>query len=83
MFLHLGNNFMLRKDKIIAILDLETTVNNNLVVQNLINDVLKKGEARLISEENKEKSLVITDDGFYLSPISSVTLQKRSIIETM
>lgn len=83
MFLHLGNNFMLRKDKIIAILDLETTVNNNLVVQNLLNDVLKKGEARLISEENKEKSLVITDDGFYLSPISSVTLQKRSIIETM
>jgi archaeosine-15-forming tRNA-guanine transglycosylase len=81
LFLHLGNNYMLRKEKIIAILDLETAGNTPLA-QNLLINILKKGKVQKISEERKEKSLIITEDGSFLSPISSGTLLKRSLNTT-
>lgn len=77
MFLHLGNNCMIRKDKIITILDLNTAGSNESS-RNLLNNILKKGEVQNISEKGKEKAFVITDSGNYLSPISSTTLLKRS-----
>ncbi len=78
MFLHLGNNFMVRKDKIITILGLNTAGSNQMA-RNLLNNVMKKGEVYNISEKGKEKSFVISDSGNYLSPISSTTLLKRSL----
>lgn len=77
MFLHLGNNYMIRKDKIITILDLNTAGNNENA-RNLLNNILKRGEVHNISEKGKEKACVISDSGNYLSPISSTTLLKRS-----
>ncbi|HHV64008.1 MAG TPA: DUF370 domain-containing protein [Peptococcaceae bacterium] len=77
MFLHLGNNHMLRKDKIIAILNLET-IGNSPLTHNLVQNIFQKGKVHRIAEERKEKSLVITEEGVYLSPISSSTLLKRS-----
>lgn len=78
MFLHIGNNYMVSKDKVILILDLETT-GNNPASKKLLNNVLKRGKLKNIIEEGKEKTCIITDSEYYLSPISSVTLLKRSL----
>ncbi|RNC28959.1 MAG: hypothetical protein AWM53_01151 [Candidatus Dichloromethanomonas elyunquensis] len=77
MVLHLGSNIMVHKDKIIAILDLETT-RNSQISRHFINNILKGGKIQNIAEQGKEKSFVICDTGYYLSPISSSTLLKRS-----
>mgnify|MGYP002411429620 CR=1 FL=1 len=68
---------MVRKDKIVAILDLETAGNSQLAC-NLLKNISKKGKLKNIAGESKEKSFIISDSGFYLSPISSTTLLKRS-----
>jgi len=77
MFLHLGSNYMIPKDKVIAILDIETTASST-ISRNFLNNILKGNKTYKISEDGKEKSVIICDDSVYLSPISSVTLLKRS-----
>lgn len=68
---------MIRKDKIITILDLNTAGSNESS-RNLLDNILKSGKVHNISEKGKEKTFVISDSGNYLSPISSATLFKRS-----
>ncbi len=68
---------MIRKDKIITILDLNSAGSTESS-RNLLNNILKKGKVHNISEKGKEKACVISDSGNYLSPISSSTLLKRS-----
>lgn len=80
MFLHLGNNYMIRNEKIIGILDLNTA-GSSPTAKDLLNNIGKKGEVYNISEKGKEKSFIITDEGTYISPISSTTLLKRSLSE--
>lgn len=78
MFLHLGNNYMVPTNKVIAILDLETA-GNSPVSRSLLNKIIKKGKVLNVSEPGKEKSFVICDAENYFSPISSSTLLKRSM----
>jgi len=77
MFLHLGNDFLLSSEEIIAIVNLD----NSQTLDRSTKDIIELGaaERRLvrIAGAGKEKSLIITDDKVYLSPISSITLQKR------
>lgn len=75
MFIHLGNNFIISSRDIIAILNLNTNLSEDIV------DImdLARSEKKLvnISEEGKEKSMIICPGAVYLSPISSITLYKR------
>jgi len=80
VFLHLGNNCMIRKDKIISIHDLNTA-GSNQTARDLLSNLQKKSEVYSVCEKGKEKSFIITDEGTYLSPISSTTLLKRSLSE--
>ncbi|MDA8442525.1 MAG: DUF370 domain-containing protein [Peptococcaceae bacterium] len=77
MFLHLGGDVIVSYSHIIAILDLYSTKNSSLSSDFLTN-VLNDHEIIKISEDGKEKTLVITDKAMYISPISSYTLLKRS-----
>lgn len=77
MFLHLGGDILIKQDNIIAILDLETAIKNSTFEKFLIN-IKENQRVRFISEPGKEKSLIITSQENYLSPISSMTLLKRS-----
>lgn len=77
MFLHLGGDVLINQGKIIAILDLETAM-KNLSSENFLKNIKDKQNVIYISEKGKEKSLVVTIEGSYLSPISSTTLLKRS-----
>lgn len=78
MFLHLGGDFLINQEKIITILDLETAMKNT-TSENFLNNIKRSENINYISELGKEKSLIITTEGNYLSPISSTTLLKRSL----
>lgn len=78
MYLHLGGDIVINQEKIIVILDLDTS--KKLSDFGLVsNDSENSKEVTYVSEPGKEKSLIITTDGYYLSPISSTTLMKRSL----
>ncbi|HVJ49104.1 extracellular matrix regulator RemB [Desulfitobacterium sp.] len=78
MFLHLGGDVLVNQQKVIAILDLETAMKNT-ASESFLNSMKQNEKIYYISDKGKEKSLIITTEGNYLSPISSTTLLKRSI----
>jgi len=80
MFLHIGGDVVLPLKNIIAIMDIETTT-----ISKDSKDFLKVAEEEGFIEsisQDLPKSFIITEidkkSKIYLSPISSVTLQKRS-----
>ena len=78
MFLHLGGDILLNQKKIVAILDLETSTKGT-TTEKFLTNIKNTKQIKYVSEKGKEKSFVITTDGYYFSPISSTTLLKRSI----
>lgn len=77
MYIHLGGDMIVRFDKIIAILDHHSKElskeNEQFFNEHLINNNV------IFSDSNeKTKSIVITDDKIYYSPISSLTLKRRA-----
>jgi archaeosine-15-forming tRNA-guanine transglycosylase len=78
MFLHLGSDILVNKNKIICIFNLETTA-TKLATEKLLKNLKKTNHIKNISKSGKEKSLIITTDGYFFSPISSITLLKRSL----
>ncbi|NLP43978.1 MAG: DUF370 domain-containing protein [Peptococcaceae bacterium] len=77
MYLHLGSNQMIRKDKVIAIINMEIA-NNNEINRKFFKTIKNKHKIEKVYNQGKEKSFVLTDDVCYFSPISSFTLLKRS-----
>ena len=77
MFLHLGNSKVISGKSVIAILNIEDPISNDL--QEILENAALERKLINISKNDKKKALVICDEGFYLSPISSTTLYKRSI----
>ncbi|MDI6879522.1 MAG: DUF370 domain-containing protein [Desulfitobacteriaceae bacterium] len=78
MYLHLGGDIVINQGKIVAIVDLNTakkTAEEKFFPENYQD----KEKVIFVSEMGKEKSLIITVDGSYFSPISSTTLLKRSM----
>lgn len=80
MFLHLGGRVVVPVKDIIAIFDIDkTTISND--TKDFLKIAEEEGFIETISEEIP-KSFIMTENEniskIYLSPISSVTLQKRS-----
>ena len=74
MYIHIGEDLNIRAKEIIAILDKGSVSTSDLVDEFLVNH-----EDKLINlSKNPFKSIVITNDKVYLSPIASGTLKKRS-----
>jgi len=78
VFLHLGGDVLINQEKIIAILDIETT-SKGANKDSFLFRIKNSTNIKYVSEPGKEKSFIITTDGYYYSPISSTTLLKRSI----
>jgi hypothetical protein len=72
MYLHIGEEVMVRASNIIAILDRRLLKSD---WQSTLPDVAAK-TIRNISKHDV-KSIVITDETIYLSPLASTTLKKR------
>ncbi|MCM3118119.1 DUF370 domain-containing protein [Neobacillus sp. MER 74] len=74
MYIHIGEDINIRARDIISILDKES-VNNSPLVE----EFLKSRKEKVINlSKNPFKSVIVTNDNVYLSPISSGTLKKRS-----
>ena len=76
MFVHLGGDTLVSTKKIVIILNYE----NNTKGSN-INEFIKKiqGKRNVKKLEGDNlKTIVVTDNTIYLSPISSMTLKKRA-----
>jgi hypothetical protein len=86
MFLHIGSDVVIPLKNVIAILDIETTTLSK-DTREFLKTAEEEGFIETISED-LPRSFVITEEDkkskIYLSPISSVTLQKRcGFIEDM
>lgn len=82
MFLHLGENVVVSVKDIIGIFDLESAMYSSDTIQ-FLRMAEEDGFVEKVSDE-KPKSFVVTEvnkmSRIYFSPISSVTLIKRSMI---
>lgn len=80
MFLHIGGDVVIPMNDVIGILDIETTTLSN-DTREFLKIAEEEGFIITISED-MPKSFIITEANkkskIYLSPISSVTLQKRT-----
>lgn len=76
MFVHLGGEKVIRAVELIAIFDV-TIENSSKISKQFIENAEKTNKIEVIGEE-EPKSLVVTQEKVYYSPISSATLKKRS-----
>lgn len=80
MFLHVGGDVVIPMKNVIAILDIETTTMSK-DTKEFLKIAEEEGFIEAISND-LPKSFIITEKNkkskIYLSPISSLTLQKRS-----
>ncbi|EZH66119.1 hypothetical protein DH09_09265 [Bacillaceae bacterium JMAK1] len=78
MFLHLGGDTVIRSKDVIAILNYDGNESSTYT-----EDFLAQAVTEYVSHINDEatKAIVITNDKVYYSPISSMTLMRRSLTE--
>jgi extracellular matrix regulatory protein B len=76
MFLHIGNNVLIKKESIIGIFNISALA-EDIKGKKFLNEVRARKDVRDISS-GKQTSIVLTDDGVYISRISTATLQGRS-----
>jgi hypothetical protein len=76
MFIHLGGEKIIRAAELIAIFDLSMEKTSKISKQ-FISHAEKEKKIETIGEEDS-KSLVVTINKVYYSPISSSTLKKRA-----
>lgn len=83
MFIHIGDDNVIRSEEVIAIID------HNLISSSTINEQMlfnqrKNKKVLDLQQEEASKSIVITKDYIYYSPLSVLTLKKRaSMISTI
>lgn len=76
MFIHLGGEKIIRANELVAIFDLSIEKNSK-ISKRYIKHAEKHKKIEVIGEE-ESKSLVITANQVFYSPISSATLNKRA-----
>jgi extracellular matrix regulatory protein B len=74
MYLHIGEDTLVRTSEIIAILDKESTG-----FSDVLEEFLTRQNLDVVHLSKKQyKSIVITTDQVYYSPLAAGTLKKRS-----
>ncbi len=76
MFIHLGAEKIIRAAELVAIFDISIEKSSKISKQ-FVTNAVKEKHVEVIGEE-ESKSLVVTVDKVYYSPISSTTLKKRA-----
>jgi hypothetical protein len=75
MYIHLGGEKIIRASELVAIFDISIEQSSKLSKQ-FVADAKKRKDVETIGEE-EPKSIVVTHNRVYYSPISSSTLKKR------
>lgn len=80
MFIHIGDDQVIRSEEVIAIID------NQLISSSVINEemLFNQRKQKRVEEasHDQSKSLVITKERIYHSPLSVLTLKKRASMMT-
>ena len=79
MFLHIGGDNAVSLEELVAILDLETTKRE--ATKEFLSFAADEKMVVHIGKREREKSIIITSNRIYLSPISAPTLLKRSLLQ--
>lgn len=77
MYIHLGNDIVISTLNVIAIVNIEEPISDDL--KEIIEIAEIENKLVTVSKQDKKKAMVICNDQIYLSPISSTTLYKRAI----
>ena len=80
MYLHLGQEKVIKTENIVGIFDLDTTTVSKQT-RNFLNKAEKEGQVEVISSELPKSFILCTEEKeqkIYLSQISPTTLLKRS-----
>lgn len=80
MFIHVGGDTVIRSKDIIAILD-QHVKETSEITESFFNFYKETKQIKEISKD-MTKSIVITTEQIYFSPISSVTLKRRALVVT-
>ncbi|MDQ0297622.1 molybdopterin/thiamine biosynthesis adenylyltransferase [Salibacterium salarium] len=75
MFIHLGGDTVIRSKDVITIVDQDTHDSSSITQQFLASR--EESDIERISSE-QTKSVVVTTEKIYLSPISTLTLKRRA-----
>jgi len=75
VFIHIGGDTMVRTSDIVGIFDIE--VKNSPNTAKFV-ELARKKETVKMAEVGAIKSFIVTDQKFYFSPISSLTLKRRA-----
>lgn len=75
MYIHLGGEKIIRASELVAIFDISIEQSSKLSKQ-FAAGAKKRKDVEMIGEE-EPKSIVVTQNRVYYSPISSSTLKKR------
>lgn len=76
MYIHLGGEKIIRASELIAIFDISVE-HSSKISKLFVTNASKEKNVVIIGEE-EAKSIVVTQDKVYYSPISSSTLKKRA-----
>ncbi len=75
MFIHLGENCVIRKKDMIAVFDIENT-STSALTKDYLNKAGKMKKVIYVTED-MPKSFVVTERAVYISSLSSQTLIRR------
>ncbi|HLQ73875.1 MAG TPA: extracellular matrix/biofilm biosynthesis regulator RemA family protein [Bacillota bacterium] len=80
MFIHIGNDNVIRSREIIAIVEYEVITSSSIM-----EEMIEQGRKRktVLGPMDDAKSVVITNPMIYFSSLSVYTLKKRSSISAM
>lgn len=74
MYIHLGDNHVVPSKEVVLILDRQSSQDSAIV-----HEFFKKQQDKIVQlASNDAKSIIITLDKIYFSPLSSSTLKKRA-----
>ncbi|AOK90634.1 DUF370 domain-containing protein [Paenibacillus sp. CMAA1739] len=76
MYIHLGGEKIIRSSELVAIFDISIEKSSKISKQ-YVNHAQQQKHVEMIGEE-EAKSIVVTQNTVYYSPISSTTLKKRA-----
>ncbi|MEF2969191.1 extracellular matrix/biofilm biosynthesis regulator RemA family protein [Paenibacillus sp. M1] len=81
MYIHLGGEKVILSSELVAIFDISIEKSSKISKQ-YVSHAIKDKQVMRIGEEDP-KSIVVTEDKVYYSPISSATLKKKTNIQSM
>ncbi|MGI8313961.1 extracellular matrix regulator RemB [Halobacillus mangrovi] len=80
MFIHIGDDNVIQSKDVVAIIDHSLVSSSTIIEEMIFNQ--RKNRQVVETEDNQAKSIVITEDFIYFSPLSVFTLKKRANMKT-